>query len=281
MSKEVIHMKNIFEKLPDGLVKKINFDNISEITLRAGKRAVVKVGNKYFKINYVMQNTEVEEIFKKFCSLSVYAYLDEIRNGFLTIKGGHRIGICGTAVLRENKIYNIKNISTLNIRVACECIGCSDILDFDIKNLLIISPPCCGKTTLLRDLCRKIGYKNKVSVIDERGEIAGVYNGMPSFRVGDMTDILSLVEKKIGIEYAIRSMSPEYVVVDEISIEDLPYIKKSFSYGVNIIATAHGSNYKEVFDRLELLENDKTFNHIVVLSDKNGAGTIEEVVHIA
>ena len=273
-------MKNIFEKLPDGLLKKINLDMISEITLRAGKKVVVKSNNKYYKVNYVTNNTELEDVFKKFCNLSVYAYLDEIRKGFLTIKGGHRIGVCGTAVLRDNKIYNIKNISSLNIRVAREYIGCSDFLDFDIKNLLIISPPCCGKTTLLRDLCRRIGYKNKVTVIDERGEIAGVYNGEPSFQIGDMTDVLSMVNKKNGIEYAIRSMSPDYIVVDEISIEDCDVIKKSFSYGVKVIATAHGNNYKEVLERLGLSQNDKTFNHIVTLSDKNGVGTIEEVINI-
>ena len=274
-------MKNIFEKLPDGLVKKLMLDNISEITLRAGKKVVVKANNRYYKIDYVMSFEEIEEVFKQFCNLSVYAYLDEIRSGFITVKGGHRIGICGTVVVRDNKVYNIKNISSVNIRIACEIKGCSDFIDFSVKNLLVISPPCCGKTTLIRDLCRKIGAKNKITIIDERGEIAGVYNGISPFDIGDMTDVLSLVEKKSGIEYAIRSMSPEYIVVDEISNEDCEAIKKSFSYGVNIIATAHGNDYEDVLARLGLEKKDKTFNHIIVLSDKKGVGTIEEVIHIA
>lgn len=271
-------MKSICEKLPDGLTSKLNFDSVSEISLRTEKKVVVKSNNKYYKIDYVMTKNEMEEVFKRFCSLSVYAYLDEIRNGFITIRGGHRIGICGTGVVRDNKIYNIKNISSINIRVARQYVGCSDILNFEIKNLLLISPPCCGKTTMLRDLCRKIGSKKKMSLIDERGEIAGVYDGVSSFEIGDMTDVLSLVEKKIGIEYAIRSMSPEYIVVDEISNEDCEAIKRSFSYGVNIIASAHGNNYEDVLERLKLNKNDKTFNHIVVLGDKNGMGTVEEVI---
>lgn len=269
-------MKNVCSKLPAGLVGKINVDSVNEITLRANKNVIVKSDNVYYKTDYVMSQKEVEETLKKFCNLSVYAYLDEIKNGFVTIEGGHRIGICGTVVLKEGNVYNIKNISSVNIRIANEVKGCSDKLDFKIKNLLVISPPCCGKTTIIRDLCRRLGRKNKISIVDERGEIAGMYNGISCFDVGMMTDVLSLVPKSLGIEYVLRSMSPEYIVTDEIASSDYEAINRAFTYGVNIIATAHGKKISETVSRLGL--TGKEFQNIILLSNKNGIGTIEEVV---
>lgn len=269
-------MKNIYSRLPDSLAKKIDFKNINEISLRADKNVIVKADNIYYKIDYVTSQKEVEEILKRFCNLSVYAYLDEIKNGFITIEGGHRIGICGTAVLKNNEIYNVKNISSVNIRTAHEVKHCSDKLKFDIKNLLIISPPCCGKTTIIRDLCRRLGAKNKISIVDERGEIAGIHNGKAYFDVGLMTDVLSLVSKTKGIEYVLRSMSPEYIVTDEISSVDFESVCQAFTYGVKIIATAHGNNIKDTLNRIGL--TGKEFENIVLLSNKNGIGTIEEVI---
>lgn len=270
-------MKKVYSGLPPGLAGKINLDNINEITLRTNKNVVVKADNKYYKVDYVMSRKELDETLKKFCNLSLYAYLDEIKNGFITIEGGHRIGICGTAVLKENDIYNIKDISSVNIRIANEVKGCSDKLDFDIKNLLIISPPCCGKTTLIRDLCRKLGKKNKISIVDERGEIAGVYNGEACFDIGIMTDVLSLVPKSKGIEYVLRSMSPEYIVMDEIASSDYKAINHAFTYGVNVVATAHGNEIKGTLKRVGL--SGKEFENIVLLGNKKGIGTVEEVIY--
>ena len=99
--------------------------------------------------------SDISDTFNRLCSYSIHTHQADINNGFITVKGGHRIGICGTVVVRDNKVYNIKNISSVNIRIACEIKGCSDFIDFSVKNLLVISPPCCGKTTLIRDLCRK------------------------------------------------------------------------------------------------------------------------------
>lgn len=270
-------MKNIYSKLPQRLTNKINMENINEISLRSNKNVVIKSCNTYFKLDYIMTQTEVENTMKKFCDLSVYAYLDELQKGFVTIEGGHRIGVCGTAVLKERKIYNVKDINSVNIRVANEIKGCSGKLKFDIKNLLIISPPGCGKTTILRDICRRIGQESKVSIVDERGEIAGVHKGSTCFDVGDMTDVLSLAPKAIGIEYVLRSMSPEYIVMDEIASEDCSAIHQAFSYGVNVIGTAHGNNIDKTVKRLGISKSD--FNNIVLLSNKNGIGTIEEVVY--
>jgi len=269
-------MKNVFCVLPDGLVKKIHIDNINEITLRAGKNVTVKSDNIYYKIDYVVNSVELNECFKRFCDFSVYAYLNEIKYGFITIKGGHRIGICGTGVIKDGDVYNIKDISSVNIRIAKEFIGCSDKLDFNINNLLVVSPPCCGKTTIIRDLCRKLGNKRKVSVIDERGEIAAMCNGMSIFDIGAMTDVLSLVSKQTGIEYVLRSMSPDYIVMDEIADSDRDALKKVITSGVRVIATAHGDDINKTLTRLEI---DKTFfDNVVLLGNKNGMGTVEEVI---
>ncbi len=269
-------MKNISAKLPIGISDRINFKNINEISLRANKNVVVKADNIYHTIDYITKQREIEDLVKQFCDLSVYAYLDEIKNGFITIEGGHRIGICGTAVIKDNEIYNIKNINSLNIRIANQIKGCSDKLRFSIKNLLIISPPCCGKTTMIRDLCRRLGNKSKIGIVDERGEIAGVHNGVPCFDTGQMTDILSLAEKSKGIEYLLRSMSPDYIVTDEIAENDYSALNRAFTYGVKIIATAHGDGIADTLKRLGLSGSE--FNNIVLLSNKNGIGTIEEVV---
>ena len=269
-------MKKVLSVLPDSLVKKIHIDNINEITLRLGKNVIVKSDNIYYKIDYVVRSEMLNECFKRFCDFSVYAYLNEIQNGFVTIEGGHRIGICGTGVIRDNSVYNIKDISSVNIRIAGEYPGCSDKLGFDVKNLLVISPPCCGKTTLIRDLCRRLGNKRKVSVIDERGEIAAMFNGSSAFDIGAMTDVLSLVPKEKGIEYMLRSMSPDYIVTDEIADSDRFVLKKAVSSGVNIIATAHGDDIYKTLNRLEV--DEKLFDNIVLLGNKNGIGTIEEVI---
>lgn len=276
MCYEVVQMKRILSKLPDGLAPMLWYKNINEIALRAGKNVIVKADNIYHKLDFTTTQKDVEECVKKFCNMSLYAYLDEIQNGFITIEGGNRIGICGTGVLKDNCIHNIKNINSLNIRIANEIIGCSDKLGFDGGSLLVISPPCCGKTTLIRDLCRIIGNKHKVSIVDERGEIAGVCNGQTYFNVGSMTDVLSLVPKSLGIEYVLRSMSPEYIVTDEIAFCDCEAIGKAFSFGVNVIASAHGDDIYKTLKRTGLSKND--FNMIVLLSNKHGVGTIEEVI---
>ncbi len=270
-------MKNIMSKLPAEIGSRIKFKNINEISIRAEKKVVVKADNLYYRLDYVTSRAEIESIVKKFCDLSVYAYLDEIKNGFITIEGGHRIGVCGTAVIKDNQLYNIKNINSVNIRVANAVVGCSEKLKFPIKNLLIISPPCCGKTTIVRDLCRRLGKNYKVGIADERGEIAGVHNGLSCFDIGDMTDVLSLVSKSAGIEYLLRSMSPDYIVTDEIASDDYEAINRAFSYGVRVIATAHGDNICHTLKRLGL--NGREFHNIVLLNNKNGIGTIEEVVY--
>lgn len=182
---------------------------------------------------------------------SVYAFENEIKNGFVTLSGGHRIGICGEAVTENGRIARIKTVQSLNYRFAREIIGAADcVMDRiydgrDIKNTLIVSPPMCGKTTMLRDIARQLSEAGrKVSIVDERGEIAACFCGTSPFGVGYTCDVLSGVNKAEGMLMMLRSMSPEVIVTDEIGgEEDFAAVREIKKRGVKIITSLHGSKY--------------------------------------
>ncbi len=238
-------------------------NEIREIRIRAYNPIILKLKSKDLVLQYIVTTEEILNILERFCENSIYAYKNQICQGFLTIKGGHRVGITGSVVVENNKIINIKYISSLNIRIAKEILNCSDsilkeILDINnqtILNSLIISPPGKGKTTILRDAIRqisngieRINFKGKtIGLIDERGEIAACYKGMPQNDVGIRTDIIGNIDKQNGINMLIRSMSPEIIACDEIgSIEDIIAIKKALLCGVKGIFTMHGKNIEDI-----------------------------------
>lgn len=202
---------------------------------------------------YHISVNEIREMMEYISNFSAYAYEDELRHGFLTIQGGHRVGICGRVVLSEGKIKTIRNISFINLRLAREKRGCGERLLpylFEEKHLchtLIVSPPGYGKTTLLRDMIRLISNGNekfagkKVGVVDERSELAACYHGVPQNDLGKRTDVMDGCPKILGIELLLRSMSPEVLAVDELGGEaDVDVIHKSIACGCTILATVHG-----------------------------------------
>lgn len=270
-------MKKILDKFFKETVAEIK--NLSkkpeEITFRSGKNLVIKSGGSYYTTNRKTSAEEVTETLKRLCNMSVYAYMDQLKNGFVSLEGGHRVGICGTAVIRDNTLHNIKDINSVNIRIASEAEGCSDKINLPAGNMLIISPPGCGKTTMLRDICRRLGKVHKVSIVDERGEIAGICGGVAGFNVGEMTDVMSLCDKKYAMELMLRSMSPDYIVTDEIGDNDAEVLKKAVRYGVNIIASAHGKDYISTLKRLGI--DNGMFDTVVILNNKNGPGNIERI----
>ncbi len=282
-----------FPKRIAGPLQNIDMGTVQEIRMREGKPLAVKNATGIFFLDenaklindlkraVITHSCDIENTVEMLCSHSVYAYADEIKNGFITTKEGHRAGICGNTVLNEGKVSFIKDITGLNFRVAHEIFGAADRVinavynNSHIKNTIIVSPPGMGKTTLLRDMTRQLSNKGKnISVVDERCEIAA----MNSFDLGVFTDVLSGCPKEKGMLMMLRSMSPEIIVTDEIGTEaDFIALEKALSCGVNIITTIHARNMYELRKRKDFSRIADMFNAFIVLSARKGAGTIEEI----
>ena len=282
--------------------------DIEEIRLRTNTPINIFLNNKnYFlkkngslclnpKEGVVVNQEHLSKSFQLITNYSIYSLEDEIRNGFITLKGGHRVGIGGKVIYGKDRIEGIKNISSLNFRIGREKVGISkDLIHhlFDIKgdfqNTLIISPPQCGKTTLLRDMIKnlsdgmdEIGLDGfKIGLIDERSEIAGTYNGIPQKSVGVRTDILDSCHKSLGIIMMIRSMSPDIIAVDEIgSKEDVLSIQEALRAGIKLVATIHGYSIDDIRDRGSMKElfKDKVFKRYIVLDNSLGVGTLRAII---
>lgn len=275
----------------------INNLAVQEIRIKANKPVIVNLSYKEIILGFIPSIDDLKQILVRISNYSLYAYEEEIRQGYITIKGGHRIGIAGECVLNKGEIKTIRNISSLNIRICHEVKGCSnEVIKYitkndSILNTLIVSPPKCGKTTILRDMARNISngmplYNlkgKKVSVIDERSEIASCFNGIPQLDIGIRTDILDNCFKKDGMIMAIRSLSPEIIICDEIgTYGEIEALNMAFNSGVNIIVTIHGYSIDDVYKRAvfkELLENS-ILDRIIVLSSRKGPGTIENIYSI-
>ena len=279
------------------LVKKEPFPNdtnnhIEEIRLRNNKPLALKFEQGTLITDYNVSQQDVLQSFEKICESSVYSYRKQICDGYITIKGGNRVGIVGSAVVDNGQVININYISSLNFRIASQRIGCSnriieDLIDNknnDIYNTLIVSPPGCGKTTLLRDIVRNIsngikviGFAGKnVGVVDERGEIASMYRGVPQNDVGIRTDVIDNMPKPEAMRILVRSMAPDVIACDEIgSTEDIKAIDYAMCSGVKGIFTAHGKNLDEINKNPELskLLNKKIFERIILLNSKKKGET--------
>ena len=252
----------------------LNFGELQEIRMRINSPLMIRQRGKEYKLTeegkllrcngneqyekeniHYVDRCELMETMEYIAGYSLYAYEDELRQGFLTIQGGHRVGVAGKILMEEGKVRSIRYISFLNIRLAHQVEGCADkVMPFIVENgevchTLIISPPCCGKTTLLRDVIRQISNGNawcegkNVGVVDERSEIGGAYQGVPQNDLGIRTDLLDCCPKAEGMMMLIRSMSPEVVAVDEIGdYGDIKAIESVLNCGCRLIATVHGSS---------------------------------------
>lgn len=212
---------------------------------------------------------EIEDIVNQICNYSLYAFENELRQGFLTVQGGHRVGFAGKVILNtDGSVRNLSYIRFLNIRISHEILGMADSVlpdlfeQEELRNTLIISPPGCGKTTLLRDLIRQVsdGTKERqgqqVAVVDERSEIAGSYQGIPQNQVGIRTDVLDACPKTEGMMHLMRSMTPRVIAVDEIgSEEDLAALQRVAVCGTGVLATMHGYSLKDAEDKLGKSKN--------------------------
>ena len=275
------------------------FNGIAQdIRLRAERPVAVACGGKTYFLTRAGNPTDlpcgdlltahredVDATFQRICNYSVYARQKEIVNGFITLSGGHRAGICGTAVLNDNGITNIRAVSSINLRIAGERKGCAKGLYESIGSrgsVLICGEPCSGKTTVLRDLARTLSIDGgqNVSLIDERGELAAVCDGVPQNDVG-LCDVFDGYPKGEAIRQALRTMSPQVVICDEIGGKsDVAAVRDCLHRGVRLIATAHARNETELFGSAHLKEILQTgaFAAFVFLSGRNRAGEVSAVV---
>lgn len=296
MIKEKLQL-NIFPSKILDEINKYKDEKIQEIRIKIEKPIILYTDRGEIILSNNVTKEDFKFIIQRISNYSIYAYEEEIKQGFITLKGGHRVGIAGECVMENNKIKTIKNISSLNIRVSKEVIGCSkDVLKYIvsnniIKNTLIISPPKCGKTTILRDITRVLSSGSlkenltgkKVVVIDERSEIGASYNGIPQMNLGIRTDVLDNCLKREGMLMAIRSLSPDVLICDEIGTkEDIDALNTAFNSGVNIVVTVHGSSLGDIkkrrtFDDFLL---SGIIERIIVLSNRLGVGTIENIYSI-
>ena len=263
---------------------------IEEIRLRSSRPLILKIGQETYITDYIVKQQDILQAFEKICENSVYSYRRQICDGYITIRGGNRVGIVGSAVIDNGQVININYISSLNFRIAREQKGCSNLVireiidetNNSIYNTLIVSPPGCGKTTFLRDIIRnisngikEIGFQGKtVGVVDERGEIAAMYKGIPQNDIGIKTDVVDNMPKPEAMRMLVRSMSPEVITCDEIgSIEDIKAIDYAMCCGVKGIFTAHGKDLEELNRNPELtkLLNKHIFERIILLNpEKRG-----------
>ncbi|MBE3553433.1 MAG: stage III sporulation protein AA [Thermicanus sp.] len=242
----------------------------------------------------IVSSDDMAHIINLMTNHSLYAMEEELRRGYLTLPGGHRIGLSGRAVLKGGRISHLHHITGLNLRLAREKIGSGEVLlpyiwnGKEIYNTLLISPPRAGKTTLIRDLARIFSYGEsrfgisgmRVGVVDERSEIAGSYLGIPQKDVGPRTDVLDGCPKAEGMMMMIRSMSPQLLITDEIGQEeDVVALLEAVNAGIHLITTAHGEKLDEIEKRpiLQKIFRYQVFQRMIFLSRRKGAGTVEAV----
>ena len=303
MDKKDNRFNEVLKVLPQNLravlvnIPKTISDKAMEVSLRTNRPLCIECVDKryYFTENncvtdtifdtrmVVVSSRDIFETFQNICNYSVYSRQNEINSGFVTMKGGHRAGLCGTAVINDGVITNIKNMTSINLRIAREFIGCSEELfdKVDAKSgVLICGVPCSGKTTILRDFARKLSYMYKVSLIDERNELSAIVNGVPQNDIG-LCDVFDSYKKCDAIIHAVRNMSPDIIVCDEISTRsDIDALNFSLNSGVSFVATMHSDCIQNLLKRKYAKEIIDTgaFRKIVFLDTKHSVGKIKEVV---
>lgn len=276
----------------------LQYEYLQEIKLRVEKPLLLVYrgeeiipGNQRGK-PYIVTKEDIREMLEYISNYSLYAYEQEMKQGYITIEGGHRVGMTGQAIIENGKVKNLRYISSINLRMSHEILGCADpIFPFITYNkklyhTLIVSPPRCGKTTLLRDMIRQISNGNgwingmSVGVVDERSELGGCYMGVAQTQLGIRTDVLDCCPKAEGMIMLIRSMGPEVIAVDEIgTAEDVHAIEYAMHCGCKMLATVHADSMEELRKKplFDQMVAEKRFERYVLLENREHVGQVEGI----
>jgi stage III sporulation protein AA len=292
-------MKEILEILPDSITKELSslpeavLQSIEEIRIRTNQPVELVAKNGPQLLTYVSTIKDASMIIGRLSNYSMYTLEEELKKGYVTLQGGHRVGLAGRVVVDAGAVKGLRDISSFNIRIARQKLGISEKYVNELfadkwLNTLIIGPPQTGKTTLLRDIARLIssGTKTiparKVGIIDERSEIAGCVAGIPQHTFGVRLDVLDACPKAEGLMMMIRSMSPDVIIVDEIGrAEDSKAILEAIHAGVAVIVSAHGFSLSDLMKRpsLESLWKNRVFDRFVELTRKGGPGSVVSILN--
>lgn len=276
----------------------LQYEYLQEIKLRVEKPLLLVYrgeeiipGNQRGK-PYIVTREDIREMLEYISNYSLYAYEQEMKQGYITIEGGHRVGMTGQAIIENGKVKNLRYISSINLRMSHEILGCADpIFPFITYNkklyhTLIVSPPRCGKTTLLRDMIRQISNGNgwingmSVGVVDERSELGGCYMGVAQTQLGIRTDVLDCCPKAEGMIMLIRSMGPEVIAVDEIgTAEDVHAIEYAMHCGCKMLATVHADSMEELRKKplFDQMVAERRFERYVLLENREHVGQVEGI----
>jgi stage III sporulation protein AA len=283
------NIADIINKIPP-----FQLEEMEEIRIRINRPIEITIKGVPKFLSYIIQSEDAIHLMNKISHFSIYTLDEELKRGYITVSGGHRIGLAGKVILEDGRVKAIRDISSFNIRIANEKIGIAEsimpsIYKGGLLHTMIIGPPQTGKTTLLRDIARIISTGNigagiqakKVGIVDERSEIAGCVSGIPQLTFGHRVDVLDACPKAEGMMMMIRSMSPDVLIVDEIGRqEDADAIIEAIHAGIKLIMTAHGNSLQDLQKRpsLKQILDQQIFQRFVVLSRKQGPGTITHIL---
>lgn len=298
-----LHLRKMIHRLPPVIL-----NQVEEVRLRYHRPLTIGLNSKDCFLHhthgltdtpeqaYIVNADDISRVIQLVSNSSIYALEEELRSGYITLPAGHRVGITGKVLTENSQVKTMKYISGFNIRVSRPMTGVADAV---LKHLIspqgfvyhtmLISPPRCGKTTLLRDIIRQLSNGVPglnftgvtVGVVDERSEIAGCYHGIPQHDVGLRTDVLDACPKAVGMMMLLRSMSPQVIATDEIGrVEDVLAIEDILNAGVKVLTTVHGSSLEESNRRpvLTKLLQMKVIERLIILSRSNGVGTVEQII---